>query len=65
MSRRLVERALRLHGCSVLRNTGRHTVWACPCGVHVAPVPRHTTISAGVVKSIQQQMECLEEGWLQ
>lgn len=65
MSLRLVERSLRANGCSVLRDTGRHTVWACPCGKHIAPVPRHTTISAGVVKSIQEQMARLGEGWLQ
>lgn len=65
MSLRLVVKALRAHGCEVQRDTGRHTVWTCPCGQHRTPVPRHGEISAGVVKSVQEQMACLPEGWLQ
>lgn len=65
MSRRLVAKALRDNGCSVKRTTGGHDVWACPCGSHSAPVPRHNEISAGVVGSIQKQMVCLSKGWLQ
>jgi len=65
MSLRAVTKALASAGCTVQRDTGRHTVWTCPCGDHRAPVPRHTEVSAGVVKSIQQQMACLPEGWLQ
>lgn len=61
----MVVKALRGHGCQVFRHTGGHTVWGCPCGEHTAPVPRHTTISAGVVRSVQQQMACLPKGWLQ
>lgn len=64
MSRRLVEKALRSNECRVLRTTGPHDVWGCPCGAHTAPVPRHNEISAGVVKNVQQQMACLGEGWL-
>ncbi len=65
MARRRVEKALRDHGCTLTRDTGRHTVWTCPCRKHTAPVPRHRDVSAGVVKSIQSQMACLPEGWLQ
>ena len=65
MSLRQLVKALRANTCTVARDSGRHTVWACPCGKHSAPVPRHTTVSAGVVKSVQEQMACLPEGWLQ
>jgi len=65
MKLRDVEAALRAAGCKVLRDNGRHTVWGCPCGKHTAPVPRHTMVTAGVVRSIIKQMPCLGEGWLQ
>ena len=65
MKRRDVESALRRHECSVLRDRGDHTVWACPCGGHTTPVPRHSDISPGVVRNIGKQMACLPEGWLQ
>lgn len=65
MTRAAVVKALRDNGCEIRREGGRHTVWECPCGRHTTPVPRHREVTAGVVKSIGQQMACLEEGWLQ
>ena len=65
MKRAAVVKALTGTGCSVLRDTGGHTVYLCPCGVHAAPVPRHRQVSAGVVKSIGELMQCLPKGWLQ
>lgn len=65
MRRRDVEAALTRHGCTVLREGGRHTMWQCPDGDHTAPIPRHREIKAGVVRNIARAMECLEEGWLQ
>jgi len=65
MKRREVERALRAHGCSPLRNRGGHEVWGCSCGQHTAPLPNLGEITAGVVASVQKQMQCLPEGWLQ
>lgn len=64
MKLRDVERMLRAHGCSVLSDRGSHTKWGCPCGAHTAPVPRHTVVSPGVVRSIGKRMACLPEGWL-
>jgi predicted RNA binding protein YcfA (HicA-like mRNA interferase family) len=65
MKRRDVVKALESNGCTA-KGQGRHTVYVCPCGQHKAPVPAsHTTIIAGVVKSIGNQMACLKEGWLQ
>ena len=65
MKRRDVERALRANGCSPIRNTGGHEVWGCPCGAHIAPLPRHNAISAGVVRNVEKLMACLPDGWLQ
>ncbi len=65
MKRREVIRAMEAAGCAELRDTGRHTVYGCPCGQHIGPVPRHTEISAGVVGSLTKQLACLPEGWLQ
>lgn len=65
MKRRMVEAALRREGCHVVSESGIHTKWGCPCGQHTAPLPRHTEITAGVVRSIGQQMGCLPKGWLQ
>lgn len=65
MRRREVIAALKRQGCTPIRDSGRHTVWQCPCGRHTAPVPRHNEVTAGVVRSIGQQMTCLPEGWLQ
>lgn len=65
MKRLHVIAALRAHGCEPVRNRGGHEVWKCPCGEHTTAVPNHREITAGVVNSIQKQMPCLEEGWLQ
>lgn len=66
MKSRDVISALESNQCGVYSSKGRHTVYICPCGKHKAPVPAsHTTITAGVVKSIGNQMACLPEGWLQ
>lgn len=65
MKRRDVERALNGVGASVLRTRGDHTVWGCSCGKHITPVPKHSEITAGVVGSIQKQIACAPEGWLQ
>ena len=62
---RKVLAALRSAGCKELRNNGRHTVFGCPCGRHIAPVPvSHRTVKAGVLRSITRQLSCLSEGWL-
>ncbi|MCW2917107.1 MAG: hypothetical protein JWN52_5175 [Actinomycetia bacterium] len=49
----------------MLRDTGSHEVWGCPCEKHIAALPRHRTISAYVVKKIIEQLECLPRGWLE
>lgn len=65
MKRREVEQALLSWACTLVRSTGGHDVYSCPCGKRTAALPRHREISAGVVRSIGKQMGCLPEGWLQ
>jgi len=65
-SRRDVLKALRNAGCLQVIGTGRgdHDKWACPCGKHTAPLPRHTVISPGVIRGLADRMQCLPKGWL-
>ena len=65
MAKRLVIKALRRKECAKVSDDGRHEKWLCPCGKHVTAVPRHSEVTAGVVRGIQLDMECLPEGWLQ
>ncbi|WP_198588244.1 type II toxin-antitoxin system HicA family toxin [Geodermatophilus chilensis] len=65
MKRREVIKHLEAIGATFLREGGEHTVYACPCGQHTTAVPRHREITAGVVGSIQRQIECQPKGWLQ
>lgn len=65
MKRREVIARLTAIGATELRDKGDHTVYGCTCGQHIAPVPRHKEITAGVVGSIQKQMACAPKGWLQ
>lgn len=65
MRRKAVERALRKHDCTVIYDDGKHTKWGCPCGSHIAPVPRHIDVTAGVIRNIIRDLPCLPKGWLQ
>lgn len=51
-------------GCKELGGT-KHAKWVCPCGEHIARVPRHTDISPGVCSDIVKRLACLPKGWLQ
>jgi len=59
-----VEKALRKQKC-VQHGGTKHTKWLCPCGEHIARIPRHKEISPGVIDNTIKGMKCLEEGWLQ
>lgn len=65
MSKRDVITALTAHGCRKLRDRGEHEVWGCPCGEHKTSLPRHTTITPGVIRKMIQHLACLPKGWLQ
>ena len=40
-------------------------MYLCACGNHKTAVPRHSVITAGVVRNIQEQIACERKGWLQ
>jgi hypothetical protein len=65
MSLREVNQALLRAGCSVKATSGGHVKWIRPCGQHSANIPRHLTVSPGVVASTIRRMACLPGGWLQ
>jgi predicted RNA binding protein YcfA (HicA-like mRNA interferase family) len=67
MAKRLVIRALTVHGCLRLSDEGKHEKWRCPerCGRHTTAVPRHAEITAGVLRGIITDLKCLPKGWLQ
>lgn len=58
-------KALESQGCELKAEGGKHSKWSCPCGGHLAIVPRHKWISPGVVGNTIKRMACLPEGWLQ
>ncbi|MBU6244146.1 MAG: type II toxin-antitoxin system HicA family toxin [Actinomycetales bacterium] len=65
MKTRKVIAALTAAGCEQVRSHGRHAVYRCPCGGHMAPVPvSHTEVTAGVLNSLVKQLPCLPKGWL-
>lgn len=63
--RRDIQRALRAAGCVIRSDAGDHTKWICKCGAHTANIPRHGSISPGVVANTIKRLTCLPEGWLQ
>lgn len=64
MKHRDVERKLVTHGCVLLRTTGSHQQWVCPCGKHRVSIPNHRDVSPGVVRNTTKNLPCLPEGWL-
>lgn len=52
-----LERHLRQHGCSFLREGGAHTIWLNPQTRMIASVPRHREIKEGTARKICKQLE--------
>ena len=65
MKYRDVIKALGGIGATFVRDKGDHTIYGCECGQHIAAVPRHKEVSAGVIGNIIKHMECAPKGWLQ
>ena len=57
MKQRKFQRHLRHAGCRFLREGGSHTLLMNPVNGRIQPVPRHTEISARLVKSICAKLE--------
>lgn len=65
MKYRAVTRALRSVGCRFLREgPGDHEVWICPCGRHETVITEDTEVSAGVLRNVVRDLNCLPKGWL-
>jgi mRNA interferase HicA len=52
LKRRELERHLAAHGCEVLREGAKHTIWHNPPADVRAPVPRHREIPTGTARAI-------------
>ncbi|HVE72629.1 MAG TPA: type II toxin-antitoxin system HicA family toxin [Thermoanaerobaculia bacterium] len=56
MKRRDLERHLRQHGCTVLREGGNHTVFVNETSSRVTAVPRHNEIKTPTVREICKRL---------
>ena len=52
-----LERHLRGHNCTFLREGGAHTIWMNPATRKITSVPRHREIKEGTVRAICRQLE--------
>ncbi len=52
MKRTALEHHLRQHGCFLLREGGRHSVYVNPANNHLSAVPRHTEIADVLARKI-------------
>jgi hypothetical protein len=67
MPKRKVVKALLAQRCVKVSEQGKHEKWRCPspCGQHVTALTRHTEVTAGIVRSLIEDLKCLPTGWLQ
>ena len=56
MRRRRLLAHLRTHGCELLREGGRHSIWLSPANNHRAAVPRHTEIRENTARKICEKL---------
>ncbi|WP_405217013.1 type II toxin-antitoxin system HicA family toxin [Agrococcus sp. Ld7] len=57
-----VERFLRSEGYEVASESGGHQKWSRP-GARSIPLPRHSRISPGVLRSIEKIVGHVPESW--
>jgi predicted RNA binding protein YcfA (HicA-like mRNA interferase family) len=50
-------RHLQQHGCRLLREGGRHSIWVNPANRKVTAVPRHSEISDYLARRICRDLE--------
>jgi predicted RNA binding protein YcfA (HicA-like mRNA interferase family) len=60
MKRRELIRHLEQHGCQLLREGGRHTVYVNPRSNKVSVVPRHTETNSILARKICRDLEIPE-----
>ena len=56
MKRRELLDHLRQHGCALVREGGRHSIYGNPATGNVAPVPRHVEIDNRLAVAICRQL---------
>jgi len=56
MKRRELERHMRSHGCALLREGAKHSVYTNLQNGNDATIPRHTEIWPGMVNAICRQL---------
>ena len=56
MRRRRLLAYLRAHGCELLREGGRHSIWLNPANNHQAAVPRHVEIREFTARKICEKL---------
>ncbi len=57
MKRRALVRHLQGHGCVLVREGARHTIYRNPTNGNTAPVPRHAEIADLLAKKICDELE--------
>ncbi len=57
MKRRKLLKHLRQHGCFILREGKRHTVFRNPANESQSAVPRHREVESGLARGICQQLD--------
>ncbi len=57
MKRRDLIRHLESHGCRLLREGGRHSVYFNPANLRTSAVPRHNEIGEGLARRICRDLE--------
>jgi predicted RNA binding protein YcfA (HicA-like mRNA interferase family) len=60
MKRRELIRHLEQHGCQLMREGGRHTVFVNPRSKKVSTVPRHTEVNSILARKICRDLEVPE-----
>lgn len=63
IKRKEAEAELSKAGWIVIRQTGKHDVWASPDRTATVAVPRHKTVSPGVVRQIAKRLPTTPNGW--
>jgi predicted RNA binding protein YcfA (HicA-like mRNA interferase family) len=63
IKRKEAEAELVRAGWKIIRQSGKHDVWASPDGMATVAVPRHRTISPGVVRQIAKGLPTTPSGW--
>lgn len=57
------EQELSKAGFTVIRTGGRHTVWASADGTQTVAIPRHRTLSPGVVRQVAKLLPSIPPSW--